>query len=142
MYYLELFVIVKSVVSKYTAEELITNRQNVSNVMKEELINKVQNHGIEVSEINIINFNFSDEFNAAIEAKQTTQQNALKAEQDLERIKVESEQKIIEAEANELKNKEITDATLKIKWIEKWDGKLPAVSNGDDKIIDISSLVK
>lgn len=137
---------VKAVVSKYTAEQLITDRQNVSNAMAEELSNKVKNYGIEITDLNVINFEFSAEFNAAIEAKQTAQQNALKAEQDLARIKVEGEQKVAqakaEADANALKNQQITENTLKMKWIEKWDGKLPAVSSSDNNIMDVSNFVK
>lgn len=137
---------VKSVVAKYTAEELITDRENVSAAIQNELAKQVGNYGIEVSELNIINFDFSDEFNSAIEAKQTAQQNALKAQQDLERIKVEGQQKIAEAEAeakaNALKNEQITDKILRQKWIEKWDGKLPTVFGSEDNILDINSILK
>ena len=90
-------------------------------------------------------FNISDEFNAAIEAKQTAQQNALKAEQDLARIKVEAEQKIeearAEAESYKLKNQEITDKTLMNDWIEKWDGQLPQVSSDGTYMLDITGLM-
>lgn len=138
---------VKSVVAKYTAEELITDRENVSKAMQTELAKQVKGYGIEISELNIINFDFSDEFNSAIEAKQTAQQNALKAQQDLERIKVEGQQKITQAEAeakaNAIKNQQITENTLKMKWIEKWDGKLPEVSNGgSDIIMDLGNILK
>ncbi len=137
---------VKSVVAKSTAEECITNRQLLSSEMLKEIKDKVNTYGIEVTDLNIINFDFSAEFNAAIEAKQTAQQNALKAQQDLERIKVEAQQKVeqarAEAEANKLKNAEITDNTLKMKWIEKWDGKLPIVSGSDNNILDVNSMLK
>ena len=137
--------VVKSVVSRYTAEELITERQNVGAAMKDELASKVSDYGINIREINIINFAFSAEFNAAIEAKQTAQQNALKAEQDLARIKVEAQQKVEqakgEAEANRLKNQEITDNILKQQMIEKWDGKLPTVMGNSDTMLDIDSLL-
>ena len=137
---------VKAVVANYTAEELITERQSVSSSMKEILENRIKSYGLSVQEVNIINFNFSTEFNAAIEAKQTAQQNALKAEQDLARIKVEAQQEVekakAEAEANKLKNQEITDATLKMKWIEKWDGKLPTVTNDSNSIMDLGNILK
>lgn len=137
---------VKAVVAKSTAEECITNRQLLSSEMLKEIKDKVNTYGIEVTDLNIINFDFSAEFNAAIEAKQTAQQNALKAQQDLERIKVEAQQKVeqarAEAEANKLKNAEITDKTLKMKWIEKWDGKLPIVSGSDNNILDVNSMLK
>lgn len=95
---------------------------------------------------NILNFDFSEEFNKAIEAKQTAQQEALKAEQDLQRVRVEAEQKIVkahaEAETYKLQNQEITDKTLILKYLEKWDGKLPVVQSDGNQILDISSLIQ
>ena len=136
----------KAVVSQYTAEELITKRQEVSINMAETLSNKLDSYGILVNNINILDLSFSKAFNDAIEAKQVAQQNALKAEQDLERIKIEAEQQIAqaraEAESYKLKNQEITDKTLQLKWIEKWDGKLPTVSSSEGNILDLSNLGK
>ena len=136
---------VKSVTAKYTAEELITERQLVGDQMKEALQEKIGPYGLDIEVFNIISFEFSEEFNAAIEAKQTAQQNALKAEQDLARIKVEAEQKIeqarAEAEAYRLKNEQITDKTLAMEWIDKWNGELPAVSGDGSYLFDLSGLI-
>lgn len=137
---------IKAVMAQYSAEELITERQTVSEQIKEEISKKIQSYGLYIEVFNMTDFNFSEEFNAAIEAKQTAQQNALKAEQDLARIKVEAEQKIeearAEAEAYKLKNQEITDKTLINDWIEKWDGKLPQVSSDGSYMIDIGKLLE
>ena len=81
---------VKSVTAQFTAEELITERQKVGDLMREALAEKIGPYGFDIEVFNITSFEFSEEFNAAIEAKQTAQQNALKAEQDLARIKVEA----------------------------------------------------
>lgn len=136
----------KAVIAKFTAEELITNRQAVGEQMKEALSEKINPYGLDIEVFNIINFDFSEEFNKAIEAKQTAQQNALKAEQDLARIKVEAEQKIeqarAEAETYRLQNQEITDKTLILKYLEKWDGKLPIVTSDGQNFLDISSILK
>lgn len=138
---------VKAVTAKFTAEELITQRQVVGDQMKDLLAAKIGPYGLDIEVFNIITFEFSDEFNAAIEAKQTAQQNALKAEQDLARIKVEAEQQIeqarAEAESYKLKNLEITSTTLAMEWINKWDGKLPVVAGGDTAtmMINLSDLV-
>lgn len=139
---------VKAVTAKFTAEELITNRQSIGDQMMELLKNKVSAYGIEIQIFNITTFDFTAEYNAAIEAKQTAQQNALKAEQDLQRIKVEAEQKIVqaeaEAEAYKLKSQELTPEILMSKYIEKWDGKLPTVVSGDDgtMMLDLSKLLE
>lgn len=139
---------VKAVTAKFTAEELITNRQAIGDQMMELLKDKISTYGIELQIFNITAFDFTDEYNAAIEAKQTAQQNALKAEQDLQRIKVEAEQKIAqaqaEAEAYRLKSEQITPEILISNYIEKWDGKLPTVVSGDSgtMMIDLSELLK
>ena len=89
---------VKSVTAQFTAEELITERQKVGDLMREALAEKIGPYGFDIEVFNITSFEFSEEFNAAIEAKQTAQQNALKAEQDLARIKVEAQQQIEQAD--------------------------------------------
>lgn len=139
---------VKAVTAKFTAEELITNRQNVGDQMMDLLKEKIGEYGIEIQIFNITAFDFTDEYNAAIEAKQTAQQNALKAQQDLQRIKVEAEQTIAkaqaEAEAYRLKSEQLTPEILISNYIEKWDGKLPTMVSGDggNMMIDISELLK
>ena len=67
--------------------------------MTDLLDEKISQNGIEIEAFNVINFDFSEEFNKAIENKQIAQQQALKAEQDLNRIKIEAEQKIVQAKA-------------------------------------------
>lgn len=124
---------VKSIAAKYTAEQLITNRAVVSTEMEESISQKINPYGLSIEVFNIVNFDFSEEFNKAIEAKQTAQQAALKAEQDLARIKVEAEQTVekakAEAEAYKLKNEQITDKVIMMEFIDKWDGELPKVAS-------------
>lgn len=145
---------IKAVSAQYTAEELITKRNEVSTKMLTTFQFKVQPKGINVTELNILDFNFSDEYNKAIEAKQVAQQNVLKANQDLERIKIEAEQKVAQAEADakakianaqaeaqslKLQKQEITPDLLKLreievqaKFAEKWNGVLPTTTLGDN----------
>lgn len=73
--------------------------------MEESISQKINPYGLSIEVFNIVNFDFSEEFNKAIEAKQTAQQAALKAEQDLARIKVEAEQTV---EKQKLKRKRIS----------------------------------
>ena len=126
---------VKAVTAGFTAEQLITDRQSVSRLIKDNLEAKLSPYGIAVEGLNITNFDFSTEFNKAIEAKQTAQQQALKAEQDLARIKVEAEQKITEAraeaEAFRLKQQSLTKDMIALEAIKKWDGKLPEYYGGN-----------
>ena len=135
---------IKAVTSKYTAEELITNRSEVSEKCQEELNKKVSKYGLKVNDFNITNFNFSEEFNKAIEEKQVAEQKVLTAKQELEKERIEAEKKIVKAEAekqaNELKQQSLTDNIIKEKFIEKWNGELPKVS-GSNNIMDVSDII-
>jgi len=136
---------IKAVTSKYTAEELITNRSEVSEKCQEELNKKISKYGLKVNDFNITNFNFSEEFNKAIEEKQVAEQKVLTAKQELEKERIEAEKKIVKAEAenraNELKQQNLTDNIIKEKFIEKWNGELPKVS-GSNNIMDVSGIIQ
>lgn len=135
---------VKAVTAQFTAEELITRRAEVSIMIKEMLSDRLVNRHIIVDEFNIVDFNFSPVFNDAIEAKQKAEQDALKAQRDLERIKIEAEQKVTEAQAEaesqRLQRETITDTILQLRAIEKWDGVLPQVTSGAVPFIDLKAL--
>jgi regulator of protease activity HflC (stomatin/prohibitin superfamily) len=134
----------KAVTARYTAEELITKREEVRGAIRELLDKKLRDltgNGLLVDDFSITNFAFSHNFNAAIEAKQEAEQLALKAKRDLERIQVEAQQKVAfaqaEAESLKLQKQEITPDLIKLREIEvqrlaieKWDGHLPNVNGG------------
>jgi regulator of protease activity HflC (stomatin/prohibitin superfamily) len=139
---------VKAVTAQYTAEELISKRSEVSSKIKENLSSKLSNYYMVLDEINITEFKFSQEFNNAIEQKQVAEQQALKANLDLQRIEIEAKQKIesakAEAEALRLQKQEVSADLLKlreieaqIKAIEKWDGKMPNVTGGAVPFINV-----
>jgi len=129
---------VKAVTAQYSAEELITKRPEVRNDIKDILKGRLFEFHIILDEFSIVAFEFSPEFNAAIESKQTAEQNALRASRDLDRIKVEAEQKITqakaEAEAQRLQALTITPNILTLRAVEKWDGHLPQVMGGDGAV--------
>ena len=77
----------KAVTSRYTAEELITKRSEVSIAMKEFLQEKLQDKYIIVDSFNVVDFEFSEAFNKAIEEKQIAEQNAPESEIRPDRIK-------------------------------------------------------
>lgn len=137
--------IVKAVIARFSAEELLVRRDAVKTEIATGLRTSLAAYNISVEDIQITNFSFSDAFNDAIEAKQTAEQNALKAKNDLDRIRVEAEQKIAmaqaEAEAIRIQAQAIKEqggeAYVKMKAIEKWDGKLPQVSGAATPFITI-----
>lgn len=119
---------VKSATAKFNASELITKREDVSASIVANLKAKLETRGLLINEINIVDFQFSPEFDKAIEAKVKAEQDALKAEKDLERVKFEAQQKIerAKAEAEQIRiqaeaiNKQGWAEYVKLKWIEAW----------------------
>lgn len=122
---------VKAATAQFMADELITKRETVRTHIEQLLREKLTPKRIQVDAVSITNFEFSPEFQAAIEQKQTAAQLALKAENDLNRIKVEAEQKVAtataEAKAIEIKGKALKDnpSLVQLEWVYKWDGKQP-----------------
>ena len=129
---------IKSTTASYTAEELITRRSEVSAFATEAIFNKLNDKGISVTSVNILDLSFS-----AIEKKQIVEQQTQQAKYELEKAKVENEKKIenakAEAEVMKQQNAEITDKTLELKrlevqkaMIEKWSGNLPTTMLNDN----------
>ena len=129
--------------SQYTAEQTITLRNEVSDKCLQEIQSRVGKYGIIVDEFNIIDLDFSEAYNQAIEEKQVAEQKVLTAQQELEKAKIEAEKKVVEAkatkEANELLNQTLSDEVLLKQFVEKWDGKLPETYAGED-ILSIFNL--
>jgi regulator of protease activity HflC (stomatin/prohibitin superfamily) len=142
--------IVKAVTAKYTALELITMREKVRTELKDMLRARLLDYNIAVVDVSIVNFKFSAQFTQAIENKQTAEQMALKASRDLDRIKIEAQQKIAgaqaEAESLRLQRQNITSELVELRRIEamqeairKWNGVLPQVTGGAMPFIDAKS---
>lgn len=129
----------KSGTAQYTAEELITNRSEAKERILEVVKERLQKYGIVINDLNITNLSFSEAFNKAIEEKAVAQQQVEKAKQDLERVKVEAEQKIAQAqadaEAQKLQQQTLTDLMIKKLYLEKWDGHLPTTMTGESGVI-------
>ena len=90
----------KATTAKFTAEELVTTRAVLVQTLTEKLRESLAPYGIYVQTVNFVDFQFSQAFREAIEAKVTAEQDALKAKNILVRIEYEAQQKIIQAEAD------------------------------------------
>jgi regulator of protease activity HflC (stomatin/prohibitin superfamily) len=136
---------VKSVTAKYTAEGLITERAKVGAEIAKGLEEKVSSYGIEVKEFNIVNFDFSEAFNRAIEEKQVAQQELIRVKTEAEQQVVQAEAKakaaeaeaeaiLVKAEAQAQANRKLAESLtpnlVEYEKIQKWDGVLPKVSGG------------
>lgn len=148
----------KAATAKYTAEELITKRTAVGDEVKAELDTKLNDYGIYIEKFNIVNFDFSAEFNAAIEAKQVAEQNLIKTQteqkQQIVIAEAEAKKKVIaanaeaeaikakaeaQADANRQISASLSDKVLMYNQIDKWNGVMPKVTSGNSSslLIDI-----
>jgi len=141
----------KATTAQFTAEELITKREQVREKMKSLLIEKLAPRGIVVEEISIINFEFSPSFTTAIEQKVTQEQLALAAKNKLEQSKYEAEQRIAqakgEAEAIKIQVEAIKQQGGKdyvaLQAISRWNGQMPVIMGGGViPFVDINSIMK
>jgi regulator of protease activity HflC (stomatin/prohibitin superfamily) len=114
--------VMKAVTAKYSAEQLITERPKVSEAIRADLAERLLAHNIAVDAFSIVSFSFSKAFTEAIEAKQTAEQLALKARRDLERVRIEAEQKVTaakaEAEALRLQRANISQDLIELRRVE------------------------
>lgn len=124
---------VKAATAQFTAQELIEERPRVKDEIRKQLFDRLNGRHIIVDDFSIVNFDFSDAYEKAVEDKQVAQQSALKAQNDLIRIKTEAEQRVAqataEAEAIRIQAEAIQNQGgaeyVNLKAIEKWNGALP-----------------
>lgn len=148
---------IKMVTAKFTAEELIKSRAMVKAEVELDITKRLGAYDIIVEPLglSITNFDFSKEFNAAIEAKQVAQQEAEKQRYILQKAELERQTLVTQAkgaaEAAKLNAQALQaqggSKVLAREWIQKWDGHVPTVAGtggggGGGVIIDINSLLK
>jgi len=148
---------VKKATAQYTAEELITRRQDVKEAIGEAITVTLERSDVVVTELSITDFQFASEYQAAVESKQVAEQRALTARNDLARIKVEAEQveaKALgeakamlakaeaEAKAQELLRRTITSEIVFLRAVEKWDGVQPLIVGEGGAILDLGLIKK
>ena len=149
---------VKQVTARFNAEELITKRETVKNQIEEQIKARLAPYNIVVDTISITEFQFSDQFRKAVEAKVEAQQRALQAQNDLRRIEIEAQQNeakavgeqkanvaradgirqanVLQAEgesqAIKINDQQLRTSPTYLEWLktQRWDGKLPLVTGG------------
>lgn len=159
--------IVQASISKYTIEEFISKRQELSTLVFKELQDEFIKYGFEVTNVSIVNHDFSLEYEKAVEAKKIAEQKVETAQFEQEKLKVEAEKRIeleqleqekriveaenkiklatyeyqereLRAKANKIEAESLSPNLLKKIEIEKWDGKLPqVVGNGTLPVINM-----
>jgi len=144
--------VVKATTAKYTAEELITKREIVKAGIDDALRLRLAPYGITLETTSITNFDFSAQFNAAIESKVTAMQNSLTEENNLKVVQFLAQQKVAEAGGNakaimlkadadayalKVYNEQLekSNKLIEYKMIEKWNGVLPMYMLGGGQSI-------
>ena len=159
----------KVVISKYTAESLIANREKLSSEVLVKMQTDMAQYGIYVSAISIENIDFTDAYEAAIEAKQVAtqekqraktvqEQQTMETEQKAARAKIEAQaaadvakinadaeayavkiQAEAQAEANKKINESLTNELINYNQVNRWDGKLPTVTSDTIPILNFNT---
>lgn len=142
--------VIKASTARYTAEELITRREAVKDDIHHGLLKALDRARLKLVATYITEFEFSQEFAKAIEQKQVAEQQALQAQRELIKVKIEAQQKVAtaQAEAESLKMQkaaisgplvELRRVEMQKLAIEKWDGNMPRyLLTGTVPILDLS----
>ncbi|WP_293253179.1 MULTISPECIES: prohibitin family protein [unclassified Microcoleus] len=139
--------VLKAVIAKYTAEEIITKRGEVKAGVDDSLTLRLLAYHIAVDDISLVHVHFSERFSDAVEAKQIAEQEAKRGEFLALKAAKEAEAKVNlakgEAEVQRLLRDNLTPELLERQAIEKWNGKLPLiVGDGSKNLLDLRKLVE
>ncbi|BAQ61582.1 membrane protease subunits [Geminocystis sp. NIES-3708] len=128
--------IVKAVLAKYTAEEIILKREELKREIDLLLTRRLNKYFVEVDDISLVHIDFSDHFIEAVEAKQIAEQEAKKAGFKVLKAQKDAEVNISlakgEAEAHRILQESLTPEILKRQAINQWNGNLPLMMGKDD----------
>ena len=139
------FTQVKDVVGKWDAVTLVNKQEEARLQMFENLKVELAKRNIIVTNLATTNFDYSDTFEAAIEAKVVAIQRASEAENKTKQIEEEAKQKVIaakaEAESMKIRSEALSQNQNLVSYeaVQKWDGKMPQymLGNGTMPFINI-----
>jgi regulator of protease activity HflC (stomatin/prohibitin superfamily) len=146
--------VLKAATSKLTAEEILSRRLDLKSDIDHQLKERLTRYNVLVSDISLVDLDFTDAFNHAVEEKQIMEQSAKKAEYSAQvakqqavstvnaargeaesrliNAKAEAESELIKAKAQaqgqKLLQQTLTKDVLTLEYLKKWNGNLPMVT--------------
>ncbi len=138
--------VLKAVLARYTAEEIIAKREQVKGEVDTVLSDRLGHYHIAVDDLSLVHIHFSKQFRNAVEAKQVAEQEAKQAEFIAQKAIKQAEAMVNlargEAEAQRLIKATLSPEILQKRAIEKWNGSLPLmVGDRNHKFLDLHQLV-
>lgn len=140
----------KEIIGQFDAEDLISQRQKATKDILTMIKDKLLERHIIISNFEVTNLDFNDEFEKAIEAKVVAVQRAMESKNITERIREEKNQAILKAEgeakAMKIKSQALTQNKNLIEYeaIQKWNGNLPKIMMGSGSIpfVNLGNITK
>ena len=128
---------IKDIIGKWNAQDLIANREKATSDILFKLQEQLTDNYLNITDFQMVEINYSEVFERAIESKVTAEQEALKAKNKTVQVEEEAKQKVIAAEA-EAKSMAIRARALsqnkslvEYEAVQKWDGKMPQYMMGN-----------
>lgn len=160
----------KDAIGKLEADKIVYERESVTHTIEKNISETLKPHGINITFVKILNIDYSDAFERAVEEKQVTLQNSIKEKNQTARLREVAEQQVVNAEAEarskvlnseaeakailvkaeaeakaiEMKNKALASSTALIEYTlaQQWDGKLPTQMLGSSPVPFINVMKK
>jgi regulator of protease activity HflC (stomatin/prohibitin superfamily) len=138
--------VVKASTAQLTAEEVVSKRLTLKESIDVSFKTRLKKYGILVDELNIVNLDFSPEFNKAIEAKQVAEQRAKQAKYEADQAAQDAQAEINKAkgaaESQRLRMSTLTSLIIQDKALDKWNGVLPTFWGGQGSmpLLDLKSM--